>query len=127
MTRRTERISSLIKKEISDLLLEQVNDPRLSGFISVTEVWTSNDLMNAKIYISTLGGEASKGEILEGFNAASGFLRSGFLRRELGSRLRLRQIPHLSFHFDDSIEKGARILGLIEQVTSDDAENEGQH
>ncbi|MBM3149448.1 MAG: 30S ribosome-binding factor RbfA [Chloroflexi bacterium] len=122
MTRRTERISSLIKKEISDLLLEQVNDPRLSGFISVTEVWTSNDLMNAKIYISTLGGEASKGEILEGFNAAS-----GFLRRELGSRLRLRQIPHLSFHFDDSIEKGARILGLIEQVTSDDAENEGQH
>jgi len=122
MTRRTERISSLIKKEISDLLLEQVNDPRLSGFISVTEVWTSNDLTNAKIYISTLGGEASKGEILEGFNAAS-----GFLRRELGSRLRLRQIPHLSFHFDDSIEKGARILGLIEQVTSDDAENEGQH
>lgn len=122
MTRRTERISSLIRKEISDLLLEQVNDPRLSSLISVTEVWTSPDLKNAKIYISTLGGEANKGEILEGFNAAS-----GFLRRELGNRLRLRQVPHLSFHFDDSIEKGARMLGLIEQVTSDDAESEGEH
>jgi ribosome-binding factor A len=122
MTRRTERISSLIRKEISDLLLEQVNDPRLSSLISVTEVWTSSDLKNAKIYISTLEGEANKDEILEGFNAAS-----GFLRKELGNRLRLRQVPHLSFHFDDSIEKGARILGLIEQVTSGDVESEGEH
>ncbi|MBM4451235.1 MAG: 30S ribosome-binding factor RbfA [Chloroflexi bacterium] len=122
MTRRAERISSLIRKEISDLLLEQVNDPRLSSLISVTEVWTSHDLNNAKIYISTLVGEANKSEILDGFNAAS-----GFLRRELGNRLRLRQVPHLSFHFDDSIERGARILGLIEQVTSDNAENDDQH
>jgi len=122
MTRRTERISSLIRKEISDLLLEQVNDPRLSSLISVTEVWTATDLKQAKVFISTLGGEANKGEVLEGFNAAS-----GFLRRELGNRLRLRQIPHLSFHFDDSIEKGARILGLIEQVSPDSAESEDQH
>ena len=104
------------------MLLEQVNDPRLSSLISVTEVWTSPDLKNAKIYISTLGGEANKDKILEGFNAAS-----GFLRKELGNRLRLRQVPHLSFHFDDSIEKGAKILGLIEQVVSDNAESEGKH
>jgi ribosome-binding factor A len=109
----------LIRKEISDLLIEQVNDPRLSSLISVTEVYTSADLKQAKVFISTLGGEKNKDEILEGFNSAS-----GFLRRELGNRIRLRQIPLLTFHFDDSIERGARILGLIDQVSSDSTKSE---
>jgi len=122
MTRRAERISSLIRKEISDLLIEQVNDPRLSRLISVTEVYTSSDLKQAKVFISTLGGETNKDEILEGFNAAS-----GFLRRELGNRIRLRQIPLLTFHFDNSIERGARILELIDQLTSDSNESEREH
>jgi len=119
MTRRTERISSLIRKEISDLLIEQVNDPRLSSLISVTEVHTSADLKQAKVFISTLEGETNKDKILEGFNAAS-----GFLRRELGTRIRLRQIPLLTFHFDDSIERGVRISRLIDQVASDNTESE---
>lgn len=119
MTRRTERISSLIRREISDLLIEQVNDPRLSSLISVTEVYTTADLKQAKVFISTLGGETNKDEILEGFNAAS-----GFLRRELGNRIRLRQIPLLTFHFDDSIERGTRILGLIDQIKSDGTQSE---
>jgi len=119
MTRRTERISSLIRREISDLLRKQVNDPRLSSLISVTQVYTSADLKQAKVFISSLTEDANKDKILEGFNAAS-----GFLRRELGDRIRLRQIPHLTFHFDNSIERGSRILGLIDQITSDSTESE---
>jgi ribosome-binding factor A len=121
MTRRTERVSSLIRQEISDLLRQQVNDPRLMSFISVTKVSTSRDLSHAKVFISTLGDEINKGEILKGFTAAS-----GFLRRQLAGRLRLKHIPELSFHLDDSIERGAKVLRLIEQVTSNSTENEHQ-
>jgi ribosome-binding factor A len=122
MTRRTERISSIIQQEISDLLREQVNDPRLTSLISITKVSTSPDLRHTKVFISALGDSVNKNEILKGFAAAS-----GFLRRQLANRINLRHMPELSFHFDDSIERGAEILRLIEQVASKDAENEDEH
>ena len=119
MTRRAERVSNLIRQEISVLLLEQVNDPRLRSLISVTRVSTSADLRQAKVFISVLGDQKDKEQILEGFKAAS-----GFLRRELASRLTLRYVPELSFRFDDSIEYAANVLKLIEQVAADNTENE---
>lgn len=122
MTRRTERVSNLIRQEISALLRQQVNDPRLGSVISVTRVSTSPDMKHAKVFVSTLGDEASKSETLQGFTAAS-----GFFRRELARRLRLRQMPQLSFHFDDSIERGTEVLRLIEQVTSDSAKDEHEN
>lgn len=122
MTRRTDRVSNLIRQEISELLREQVNDPRLSSLISITKVSTSRDLGHAKVFISTLGDETNKSELLQGFTAAS-----GFLRRELARRLSLRHMPELSFHFDDSIERGAEVLRLIEQVTSNSTEDEDEH
>jgi ribosome-binding factor A len=121
MTRRAERVSNLIRNEISELLLEQVNDPRLSGFISVTKVSTSPDLKQAKIYISFLGDKINKNEILSGFKAAT-----GFFRRELAKRMTLRSVPELSFEYDSSIEHGAKVLKLIDQVASDSANNEYQ-
>jgi len=122
VTRRTERINNLIRQEISGLLRQQVNDPRLSSFISVTKVSTSRDLGHAKVFVSALGNETNKREILQGFTAAS-----GFLRRELARRLRIRHIPELSFHFDSSIERGAEILKLIEQVTLNSTEDKDEH
>ena len=122
MTRRTERIDSIIKKEISDLLREQINDPRLTSLISITKVATSPDLKHSRVFISTLGDQVNKTEILQGFTAAS-----GFLRRQLANRLELKHTPELSFHLDDSIERGAEVLKLIEQVASEDAENEDEH
>jgi ribosome-binding factor A len=112
VSRRTERLNKTIKQEISWLLEREVNDPRLSTLISVTRVSVSPDLTYAKVFVSILGNEESKAEMLAGFNAAS-----GFLRRELSSRLRLRHIPQLSFRYDDSIERGATLLGIIEQVS----------
>jgi len=122
MTRRTERINNLIRQEISELLRQQVNDPRLASFISVTKVSTSADLRSAKVFVSSLGDEANRSEILQGFTAAS-----GFLRKQLAGRLTLRYIPQLSFHFDDSIQRGAKVLRLIEQVASDSAEDKDEN
>jgi ribosome-binding factor A len=122
MTRRTERINSIIQKEISDLLREQINDPRLTSLISITKVTTSPDLKHSRVFISTLGDQVNKNEILQGFTAAS-----GFLRRQLANRLELKHTPELSFHLDDSIERGAKVLKLIERVASEDTENEDEH
>ena len=121
MKRRTERINSIIQQEISDLLREQINDPRLIALISITKVSTSPDLRHAKVFISTLGDKVNKDEILQGFTAAS-----GFLRRQLANSLELKHTPELSFHLDDSIERGAEVLKLIDQVTSEDIENEDE-
>lgn len=114
MSRRTDRLNEVFKREISKLLEREVNDPRLSNFISVTRVETSPDLRNAKIFVSVLGKESSKLEVIEGFNAAA-----NFLRRKLSSCLRLRVIPHLRFYYDDSIEQGAKVLKVLDQVSID--------
>ena len=113
MSRRSERTSRLIQREISELLEREVNDPRLSKLVSVTEVTLSPDLKHAKIFVSTLGTEMNKEDLLAGFNNAS-----GFLRKELASHLKLKYTPQLSFHYDDSIERGARLLKLMGELTT---------
>ena len=113
MTRRSERTGKLIQQKISQVLERQVNDPRLSKLISVTGVSVSPDLKYAKIFVSTLGDETNKRDMLAGLNNAS-----GFLRKELASHIKMRCIPQLSFHYDDSIERGIRLLELIGQVTT---------
>ena len=114
MAHRIERVNRLIRQEISELLQRQVRDPRLGSFVSVTEVVTSPDLRRAKVFISRIGGEQEKKETLTALAAASGFFRN-----ELAKRLRLRHIPELSFQWDDSIERGAHLLELIDRVTTD--------
>ena len=115
MSRRSERTGKLIQRELCALLEREVNDPRLSKFISVTEVTLSPDLMHAKVYVSTLSSEMNnKEDLLAGFNKAS-----GFLRKELAAHLRLKQMPELSFHYDDSIERGARLLKLMGELSAE--------
>jgi len=114
MSRRTDRLNEVFKREISKLLEREVNDPRLGNIISLTRVETSHDLRNAKVYVSVLGEESSKLEVIEGFNTAS-----NYLRRKLSASIRLRIIPHLSFYYDDSIEQGAKVLKVLDQVSSD--------
>jgi ribosome-binding factor A len=113
MAHRIERINNLIRRELSDLLCRQVKDPRLGSFITVTEVDTSSDLRYAKIFVTSIG-EEPKQKILSGLAAAAGFFRS-----ELAKRLELRRVPALSFEWDDSIERGARLLKLIDEVAAD--------
>jgi len=115
MAYRIKRLNQLIRKEISDLLQRQVKDPRLGSFISVNEVATSSDLRHAKVFVSHLSSLQQKRETLEALAAASGFLRG-----ELSKRLSLRNVPELDFYWDDSIERGAHILELIDRVAKDE-------
>ena len=113
MAHRIERVNNLIRREISELLQRQVKDPRLGNFVTVTEVSASSDLRYAKIFVSCIRSEGQKQEMLNGLEAASGFLRN-----ELARRLKLRRIPELSFQWDDSIERGTHLLELIDQVSN---------
>jgi len=96
------------------LIQRQIKDPRLDVFVTVTEVDTSPDLKYAKVFVSCISGKQEEQKTLKVLNAAAGFLRT-----ELARNLKLRRIPELSFHWDDSIEHGDRILRLIDQVSSE--------
>ena len=114
MSHRIERVNSLIRQQISELLQREVKDPRLGNFVAITEVSTSSDLRHARIFVSRIGSEQEKQETLKALAVASGFFRN-----ELGRRLHIRRIPELSFEWDDSIERGARLLQLIDEVSTD--------
>ncbi len=111
MVYRIERVNHLIRQEISDLLMREIKDPRLKGLVSITDVETSSDLKYAKVYFSCFCNDNEKKEILNALVAASGFFHN-----ELSKRIRLRHIPKLDFRWDDSIEKGSHILGLIDRI-----------
>ncbi len=98
---------------ISDLLIHEVKDPRISGFISVTGVSISKDLSYAKVGISILGDDKEKENIFRGLESAR-----GFLRKELSAHIRLRRIPELYFQEDDSIAKVSKLLELMDNISS---------
>lgn len=111
MPHRAERLNSLIRQEISEMLQRQVKDPRLGNFIAVTEVATSSDFKHADVYVSHLGSDAEKQETMKALTAAS-----GFFRREMARKLKMRIAPEITFHWDDSIERGDRIFQILEKV-----------
>ena len=119
MSRRTERLNHLLRQEITDLLQREAKDPRLSVMVSVTRVSVSADMHFAKVFVSVLGTEEEKKGLLAGLHAAS-----GFLRRELASRLSLRYTPDLSFVYDDTMEQAGKVIQLIQQVSASEAETQ---
>jgi ribosome-binding factor A len=104
---RTRRVGEQIQRELAGILQEEFKDPRL-GMISVSGVEVSRDLAHAKVYISVLGGEEAVSETLKVLNKAA-----GFLRHQLGQRMRLRAVPQLRFLYDASLAEGARMDALI--------------
>jgi ribosome-binding factor A len=115
MPHRIERVNTQIKRELSELILRELRDPRLDEFISVTDVAVSPDLKFARVYVSAVSGQEKQQQVLQALESASGFLRS-----ELAKKIRLRRMPELHFQWDDSIERGDRILRLIDKVSHDD-------
>ncbi len=109
--KRSARVSDQMQREISDILRRKIKDPRI-GFVTVTEVVLSDDLRNAKIFVSSYGG--NRGEILEGLTSASAFIRA-----ELGKRLRLKFMPEIIFRYDDAAERGAHIMDLMHQIETE--------
>ena len=106
---RIGRINEEIQRELSNLI-RAVKDPRVKGMVSLTAVETTPDLRYAKVYVSVLD-RSDVDQVIKGLKSAG-----GYLRRELGSALSLRYTPELIFERDDSIDKGAHILSLIENL-----------
>jgi ribosome-binding factor A len=115
MSRRTERVSELIRHELSDLLLRELRDPRLDGLISITRVEVSPDLYNARVFVSVMSETASPQDALKALSAAA-----GYLHKELVHRLEMRRVPFLAFHLDKSIEEGAAVLAHLDQVIKEE-------
>ena len=110
---RIEKLQELIKQEMSKMLLTDLKDPRI-GFVTVTDVEMTGDLREAKIYVSIMGGQDEVKSSLEGLNSAL-----GFIRREIGQRIRLRFTPEISFALDTSLDYGDHIQKLLLQVEGD--------
>ncbi|MEW6661204.1 MAG: 30S ribosome-binding factor RbfA [Bacillota bacterium] len=110
MSQRHLRVAEEMKKEIADILQNEVKDPRV-GFVTITSVELSTDLRNAKIFVSIFGDEEKQRQCLEALHKAT-----GFVRREIGQRIKLRHTPELVFKFDSSIEHGDKIARLLSKV-----------
>ncbi len=110
MSQRTERVDELLRQEIGALLAKEIGDPRI-GFATITDVETTPDLRHAKVWVSVIGQKGDRDETLRALRAAM-----PFIRHELGKRLRIRRIPDLHVHLDDSAARGTRILHLINEL-----------
>ncbi|MCF8012033.1 MAG: 30S ribosome-binding factor RbfA [Clostridiales bacterium] len=114
MSRRPERLAVRIKQEISDMLTSDLKDPRV-GFATITRVDVSADLRHAKIYVSVMGKEDEQNTTIDALQKAKGFVRT-----ELGNRIRLRYVPEIYFIHDQSMDYGMKIMDLIDKVNKED-------
>lgn len=112
-SRRAKRVGELMKQEISDLIQRGIKDPHL-GFVTVIEVELTNDLRYARVFVSVYGEDKDDSPTLKSLRKASGFIRS-----QLARRIRLRHFPEIEFLWDSSIEQGARISKLLEEITDE--------
>ena len=117
--KRSARNGDQMKEEIADILMRKIKDPRI-GFATVTDVVVADDLRNATVYVSVYGTDRK--DTLTGLVSACAFIRA-----ELGKRMRLRSIPELLFRYDDSAERGAHIMELLQEIEHQDEEKGPGH
>jgi ribosome-binding factor A len=110
MSQRTERVDELLRQEIGSIIARDVADPRV-GFATVTSVETTPDLRHAKVWISVIGQPAEREATVVALRRAM-----PFVRHELGTRLRIKRIPDLHVHLDDTAERGTRVLQLLSEL-----------
>lgn len=115
---RTRRIAEQLKRELAELLRSEADDPRLA-LVSITSVVVSRDLAHAKVYVTLLGYEDQRAQVVDALNGLA-----PELRRLLGRMLRLRVIPRLVFSYDEVIERGAALSALIDQAVAADRQRE---
>ena len=120
---RPERVAHLMQREVADVIATKMRDPRLSHWVSVTDVVVTNDLSSARIYVSILPTGEERERTLKTLQSAA-----NFVRHELAPKLGLREVPELRFELDTSIERGARVEELLKKIergeTVDDEEPE---
>lgn len=119
-SRRSQRVADLVRSEISLLILTEAHDPELR-LVTITDVEMPPDLRSARVFFSCLGGEEERAKAADALRRAS-----GYLRREVGQRCKLRYAPELHFLSDLSLERGARIEELLQKVRPPASEGEGE-
>jgi len=107
--RRSERLGEEIREAVARVITDGLNDPRI-GFVTVTRASLTADLRTARVYVGVLGNDEQRAKTLAGLGAAA-----GFIRRELGRRIRVRHIPELSFHYDSGLDATDRVARLLEE------------
>jgi len=111
--KRATRVGDLILREIADVILRRVKDPRVRG-ATLTGINLSNDMKHARVYYSTIGGEEAIVEVQAGLDSAK-----GFIKRQIGFRMELKYIPDIVFMHDPSLEKGQRMEKLLQELKAD--------
>lgn len=118
MTRRTSRVSEQLVRELSKIISEQLTDPRI-GFVTITGAEVSEDLSQATVYFTVLGGEKERRDTFAGLISARKFLKAA-----LGKELSIRKIPDLQFEYDESVVKGMKIFEKLQEMKEKDNEDE---
>jgi ribosome-binding factor A len=119
--KRSEKVGDLIHKEISEMLVKSLKDPRI-GFVTITKVAVSEDCRFAKIYFSMMGSLTEREKSVKGLDSAK-----GYIRRELGRRMGLRYTPEIMFQFDPSIEYAIHIGEVIEHLHQEEEKDEHEN
>src|SRR5947199_7785572 len=117
MSRRTERVASTIQQELAQIIMRELNDPRITGMPSITRVKVSPDLSVADVYVTVMGTQGQQ-------NAALNALRhsAGLMRTKLTSAMTLRVAPYLKFHIDENLKKELEVQELLRKVAEENAE-----
>jgi ribosome-binding factor A len=118
--KRSQKVADLIQKEISEMLLKTIKDPRI-GFVTITRVAVSEDCRSAKVYFSVTGTLAERAKSTEGLNSAK-----GYVRKELGRRMRLKHTPEIMFQFDPSIEYAIHIGEVLHRLKQETEKGEDE-
>jgi ribosome-binding factor A len=111
MSNRPERVAQLMRREIAEVLLRRLRDPRVTGMVSVTDVEVTHDLSAARVFVSIMPDGPERQRSLDALQSAA-----GYIRHELAPRLGLREVPELRFVLDTSIERGARVDDLLRRI-----------
>ena len=112
---RTRRIAEQIQRELAEVIRTELKDPRVTGFITITDVEVSQDQSHAKVFFTILGDEGKVDETAAGLKRAAGFLRT-----QLAQRMQLRTVPTLDFKYDASVERGMKLSRLIDEAVASD-------
>ena len=121
VTKRLARLNEQLKREVSELILRKVRDPRV-GLVTITSVEVAGDLGSARVYVRTQDPNDELNESLAGLEAAA-----PFLRRELGRTLHLRRVPELRFQQDHSLDQARRIEEILSDVVYSDLDEDEEH
>lgn len=118
MYKRSEKVGEAVHEIVSELIVKGLKDPRI-GFVTVTGVKMTDDMHYATVYFTVMGDDAARKGTEEGLNSAK-----GFIRREMGKKLRMRTVPEIIFKYDTSLDKGNRIDELLREIKANEQHND---